>query len=176
MAEIELNRVTDADAAAPAIALGRVYMDWLVEQVAEHCGVRLTPDEVEQMHADLIAEGPHLLVDPGRVYLGRVGGEPAAIGVLKPVGDGIGELKRIYVDPAHRGHDFGRLIFERLLDDARALGYAQLRLETFPFLTAAVDMYRRHGFVEVAAFDGAEAGARGLGGFELFMVLDLGDD
>lgn len=173
MAEIELIRVTDAEGAAPAIALGRVYMDWMVDQVAEHCGIRLSPEEVERLHADLIAEGPHLLVDPGRVYLGRVDGEPAAIGVLKPVGEGVGELKRIYVEPAHRGHDFGRTIFERLLDDARELGYRQLRLETFPFLTAAVDMYRRHGFVEVAAFEGSEVGDRGLGGFELFMELDL---
>lgn len=173
MPELVLTRIIDAANAQPCIDLGVAYFDWVAAQIAEHHGVILPPDEIAQIHADLIAEGPLLLNDPGRVYLGTVDGAPAAIGALKPDADGAGELKRIYVDPAHRGHGFGRRIFEQLIDDARALGYRRLRLETFPFMQAAVAMYRAHGFVDVEPFAGFEGADHGVGRFELFMELAL---
>ena len=173
MADLVLTRITDPAAAQPCIDLARDYFDDLVELLDRHSGVRLGPDEVEQIHADLIAEGPALLVDPGRVYLGTVDGAPVAIGVLKPVADGVGEVKRLYVDPDYRGRGFGRRIFEQLLADARQLDYRRLRLETFPFMEAAIAMYRAHGFVDVGAFDGVEGGAHGVAQFELFMELEL---
>ena len=173
MSDLVLTRITDPADAQPCIDLARSYFDDLVELLARDCGVVLGADEVEQIHADLIAEGPALLVDPGRVYLGTVDGAPVAIGVLKPVEDGVGELKRLYVDPAQRGRGFGRRVFEQLIADARQLGYRRLRLETFPFMEAAIAMYRAHGFAEVAAFDGIEGGSHGVAQFELFMELEL---
>lgn len=40
-------------------------------------------------------------------------------------------------------------------------------------MEAAIAMYRAHGFVEVAAFDGIEGGDHGVAQFELFMELEL---
>ncbi|MGI9188254.1 MAG: GNAT family N-acetyltransferase [Gaiellales bacterium] len=173
MSDLVLTRITDAAAAQPCIALARAYFDDLVADLDRHCDVQMDAEEVEQIHADLIAEGPVLLADPGRVYLGTVDGEPAAVGALKPVADGVGEIKRLYVVPAHRGRGFGHRIFDQLIDDARTMQYRTLRLETFPFMEAAVAMYRAYGFVDVDAFAGIEGGAHGVAQFEVFMELDL---
>lgn len=173
MAGLVLERITTVDAARPCAALARDYMAWLVGRLAELHGVIITSEEVEQIHADMRAEAPRLFADPGRLYLGTVDGTPVAIGALLPVAPGVGEIKRIYVDPAARGLGCGRTIMERLIADARLLGLQRLRLETFPFMEAAVGLYRRQGFREVERFEGSEGEGYRVGGLELFMELDL---
>lgn len=168
-----LQRITTVEAARPCAALARDYMDWLVGRLAELHGVVITRDEVEQIHADLRAEAPRLLADPGRLYLGTIDGAPVAIGAILPIAPGIGEVKRVYVDPAARGVGAGRTMVERLIADARLLGFRSLRLETFPFMEAAVALYRRQGFREVGRFAGSEGEGYRVSGLELFMELDL---
>lgn len=58
--------------------------------------------------------------------------------------------------PQHQGHGIGRRILQRLLDDARELGYRSARLETATFMTEAQALYRSFGFANVPAFSGSE--------------------
>jgi GNAT superfamily N-acetyltransferase len=62
------------------------------------------------------------------------------------------EMKRLYVRPGFRGGNLGRMLVERVLQEAARLGYSSMRLDTHPgFMAAAVAMYRRFGFREVSA-------------------------
>jgi putative acetyltransferase len=79
----------------------------------------------------------------------------AAIGVvaLKPLGRGIAEVKRLYVEPAARGAGIGRRLAERAIAEARAKGYERVRLDTHrPSMRAAIALYGRLGFVEIAPY------------------------
>ncbi len=61
------------------------------------------------------------------------------------------ELKRLYIRPAFRGQGLARRLVERLLTDARSEGYQAMLLDTFPFLSGAIRLYRTLGFYESPA-------------------------
>jgi GNAT superfamily N-acetyltransferase len=62
------------------------------------------------------------------------------------------ELKRMYVVPGARGTGAGRALGTAALSAARELGYARLLLDTVDTMTAAIDLYRSLGFVEIDAY------------------------
>jgi len=81
----------------------------------------------------------------GCVALRRLGAEKD--------GDGICEMKRLYVRPRFRGKGLGRVLAERIMSEAREIGYARMRLDTVePRMKDAVAMYRKLGFKEIEAY------------------------
>jgi GNAT superfamily N-acetyltransferase len=64
----------------------------------------------------------------------------------------IGEVKRLYVQPAHRSGGWGRRLAETLIADARAIGYTELKLDTLDWMADARRLYARLGFRECAAY------------------------
>ena len=78
----------------------------------------------------------------------------AAVGALKDLGGGRGELKSMRAAPDYRGRGAGKAILEHLIAEARARGYAWLGLETGrpePFVPART-LYASYGFAECPAF------------------------
>ncbi|MFC0203546.1 GNAT family N-acetyltransferase [Novosphingobium soli] len=82
------------------------------------------------------------------------GGTVAGCGAIKHLDDGHGELKSMRAAPAYRNRGVGKAILLRLIEEARARGYARVSLETGrpePFAPAQ-RLYRAHGFAECAPF------------------------
>ena len=78
----------------------------------------------------------------------------AAVGALKELGAGRGELKSMRAAPEYRGKRAGEAILLHLMSEARERGYTWLGLETGvpePFVPAR-RLYEKHGFAECAAF------------------------
>ena len=76
------------------------------------------------------------------------------------------ELKRMFVLKEYQGKGYGRLLLETAIAYAREEGYDKIFLDTRIELRAAIDLYRKYGFVETPAYnDNAKA--------ELFMELKL---
>jgi ribosomal protein S18 acetylase RimI-like enzyme len=73
---------------------------------------------------------------------------------LREIGPGIGEMKRLYVKPGNRKSGLGRLLIERIIDEARAAGYRSLRLDTLPSMERAIEIYRAMGFREIPPYGG----------------------
>lgn len=98
--------------------------------------------------------GPDELTPPrGLVLLARLDGRPVGCGALKLQQPDVGEIKRMWVDPSVRGDGLGSQLLESLEARAREAGKAVARLETNRALTAAIAMYRGHGYREVAPFN-----------------------
>jgi GNAT superfamily N-acetyltransferase len=66
--------------------------------------------------------------------------------------EGIAELKRMYIDPAYRGRQFGQMFMAHSLQLARTLGYRLIRLDTLRSMLPAIQLYKANGFVETAAY------------------------
>ena len=89
----------------------------------------------------------------GRLLLATVTGQPVGCVALRPFPqEGVCEMKRLYVRPAFRGDKLGRKLAERVLHEARKLGYSRMRLDSYlASMRSAVELYRRLGFREVTA-------------------------
>lgn len=62
------------------------------------------------------------------------------------------EIKRLYIQPRYRNQGWGRRLVCALLDEARAIGYRELRLDTFDWMTGARALYSDLGFHECAPY------------------------
>jgi putative acetyltransferase len=90
--------------------------------------------------------------DPAAAFAGDVVlvAAPLAGCVVLTSRDGEGELKRLWVDPAHRGQGVAKALVLAALDEADG---RPVRLSVWRWRTAALALYARLGFTEVEPWD-----------------------
>lgn len=149
MAKVQFHQIESAEQKEQAGALIREYLKWLNERIRGDYGLEFSVEAM--VHSDL--SDPDKFHPPyGRFYLASYRDQIAGVGRLMKLEEGIGEIQRMNVPPAFRGMDIGRAIVDRLIDDARSIGYRQLKLESLEFLEVAHSLYRSVGFREIAPY------------------------
>lgn len=140
-----------------ARSLFREYENWL--------GLDLCFQGFETELAEL--PGKYALPD-GRLLLAYHEEKLAGCIALRKLEDGICEMKRLYVRDGFRGQKIGVQLIERLIDDAREIGYETMRLDTYPVkMSKAVSLYESHAFRQIEPYyENPHAGV-------LFMELTL---
>jgi len=89
----------------------------------------------------------------GRLYRVTEEGQLLGCAALRPLEPGIAEVKRMYLRPAARGRGLAMPLLTKLVEDARAIGYERLRLDTLKRLQPAYHLYRRFGFEEIPPYN-----------------------
>jgi GNAT superfamily N-acetyltransferase len=122
----------------------------LFGEYAAWLGVDLCFQNFEQEVANLPGE----YVPPsGRLYLAVENDQVAGCVAVRKIGADICEMKRLYVRPAFRGKGLGGTLAEKIIEAAREIGYARMRLDTLPRRMApAVAMYRSLGFKTIEPY------------------------
>ena len=103
----------------------------------------------------------------GRLYLARCGKEAAGCIGLKKIDDQNCEMKRFYVRPQFRGRKLGVQLMQKIIMDAREIGYSHMLLDTLPFLEDAILMYKKSGFYTIDRYNDSPVST------SIYMRLDL---
>jgi putative acetyltransferase len=131
--------------AAPALESART----LFEEYAASLGV----DLCFQGFDDELATLPGNYAPPaGRLLLAIQGDTVAGCVALRRLESEVCEMKRLYVRPPFQGLGIGRMLVERVIEEARDAGYRRMRLDTLPTMISARALYRRMGFHEIAPY------------------------
>ncbi|GAA3577374.1 GNAT family N-acetyltransferase [Snuella lapsa] len=83
----------------------------------------------------------YFVIDRGGFILGGGGIKP-----LKDFETDTCEIQKMYFTPEIRGKGYGKQLFEKCLEAAKALGYKRCYLESAPQLKAAIHIYEAYGF------------------------------
>lgn len=139
--DIDIAAVEDANGLAHVRSLFIEYAEWLDVDLC----FQGFDTEMQQF--------PGLYSPPGGILLlARVDGAPAGAVGLRPLDDGVCEMKRMYVRQAWRRLRLGRRLAERVIAEARRIGYRTMRLDTLARLTAAEMLYQSLGFRRIDAY------------------------
>ena len=134
-------------AASPAemAAVRQLFLEY-----AESLGFSLCFQNFDKELSDL--PGDYVPPD-GRLLLAEYQGQLAGCVALHKLEPGICEMKRLYLRPQFRGKRLGSALADRVIGEARAIGYQRMRLDTVePVMKDAVAMYRRLGFRDIAPY------------------------
>jgi GNAT superfamily N-acetyltransferase len=103
----------------------------------------------------------------GRLYIVKVENQVAGCIGLRKIDDENCEVKRLYVRPDFRGHKLAIKLIEKIIDDAKKIGYKSMLLDTLPFLKEAIHLYKKLGFYEVNSYNNSPMDTL------IYMKLDL---
>jgi len=88
----------------------------------------------------------------GRLYLAEYDGAIAGCIALRPIEDGICEMKRLFVREEFRGKGLGKILTEKILAEAKVLGYHTMRLDTLQRMQTARSLYKKLGFTVIPPY------------------------
>ncbi|WP_329018114.1 GNAT family N-acetyltransferase [Streptomyces sp. NBC_00690] len=124
--------------------------DYYAEVAGRYWQRPATPAEMAE---GLSGDGVELLVPPtGQFMVGRLGRVAAACGGVQMLDAERAELTRVYLRPAYRGRQGGRLLLAALEEEARALGARRMVLNTRLDLVEARRLYLRQSYREIPAY------------------------
>lgn len=133
-------------------ALILAFVDWARERLAADI------DRVNR-YFDSKSFEPELAGLPGRyappggsLIVAYEGGVPLGCVGMRDLGNGVCEMKRMFVTAEARGKGVGLLLVERLIADARGAGYQVMRLDTSMHQHEAMALYEKMGFRRIAAY------------------------
>ena len=121
----------------------------LFKQYIQSLDFELSFQDVDRELAEIAIE---YNAPTGVLLLVYVGDKAIACAGVRKIDSTIAELKRMFVDPAYRGHQLGQQLLQMALAVSKQLGYSSIRLDTVPQMRSAIKLYELTGFREIEPY------------------------
>jgi len=124
---------------------------WIADQLRENYqidAISIVGQSIPEYVDDHLEELTSLRPPDGIIYLLKVEEDVAGMGALRKLDGRIGEIKRMYIRPTHRGRGYGKQMLNKLLQAGREFGCTSFLLETSKFMAVAKHIYKSAEFVE----------------------------
>ncbi len=133
-------------------SLMRAFLAWHRERHVEDIDLIERYFDQRAFDAELAGLPGQYARPRGRLLIAYVGGRPAGCVALRGLGQGVCEMKRMFVPEAVRGQGVGRALAERIVAEAKEAGYRAMRLDTSRRQDEAVRLYESMGFRRIAPY------------------------
>ena len=88
----------------------------------------------------------------GAEFIAEVSGEYCGTVALRKLSNGVGEIKRLFVNPSFRRRGVAKALMKLAVQQARAYGYNEVKLDTMKRQLEAQRFYESIGFMQVSCF------------------------
>ena len=146
---VTIEQATTSTQISAVQELMREYLQWVFNT---YNGAEAAPT-FNEWEAE-VKSLPGIYAPPmGRLLMATVDDQPAGCVALRQMDDQVAELKRMYVRPSFRGQRIGWHLGQRLLEEARTIGYKKIYLDSHRTMTNAHKIYEEIGFKYISAPD-----------------------
>ncbi|MEO6950220.1 MAG: GNAT family N-acetyltransferase [Polyangia bacterium] len=97
--------------------------------------------------SDVQLEGAPESFHPGVLYVAMSGDELVGMAGVYPLGEGLWELRKMFLRVASRGQGIGQQLLERCITFVRGKDGRTVVLDTAEAMDKAIALYERNGFV-----------------------------
>ncbi len=133
------------------IKLTEEYFTWINDEVQKHYNIdtfSIIGESILEYAKKTLEDLTSYIPPEGIYYIIQKNGFIIGMGALRTIKKGIGEIKRMYIQPNYRGNGYGKEMLKLLLQKGKEFGYSSVRLDTGEFMTAAQQVYQLAGFQE----------------------------
>ncbi len=170
MAGVHVSRAETAAQLDAVRALVRAFVSWHRARHVEDLHLIDAYFDAAALEAELDSLPGAYAPPAGRLLLATVDGAAAGCVALHAIGPDSCEMKRMFVYSHFHGRGVGSALTGAIVEQARAIGYGRMRLDTSHRQIEAQRLYARHGFsVTPPYYDLPED----LRSWLVFMELDL---
>lgn len=142
MRKIEIEKISSEQDLEDVKQLFRAYVEFL--QV--NLDFQDFENELEKL--------PAKYAEPeGSIFLAKVNGQPAGCIALWKLEDGVCEMKRLFVKSEFQGLGLGKMLANRLIEEAKIKGYSIMKLDTLKRLQPANYLYKSLSFIETSPYN-----------------------
>lgn len=132
--------------------LVRAFVAWHRERHVEDLALIDRYFDAAEFEAELSGLPGKYAPPKGSLLVAHIDGQPVGCVAMRDLGDGVCEMKRMFVPVAFRGQAVGKALAHQIIADARTAGYGRMRLDTSIHQLEAMRLYEKCGFRRIEPY------------------------
>jgi putative acetyltransferase len=151
---IDIYKVENGENIEQVRTLWREFADLLKSRLHEYVGRPSFKEYMKNYEDEIANRLPGRFGPPkGCLLIAVYQSETVGCVGLMDLGDGICEMRRLYVKPEYRKSGIGKTLAKAIIEQGRNMGYHSMRLNTNKKMTGAEELYRSLGFKDIAPYE-----------------------